>query len=105
MFLYYGIERGHPDALPFVLDSLELLIADYTLVFAGSVLARAVVCLLAYLSAKLKHALGRTGGVREVDAPAYIIYGLTGAAVVVEVVKTSACVRRGLLASLTAIWS
>jgi hypothetical protein len=31
--------------------------------------------------------------------------GLTGAAVVVEVVKTSACVRRGLLASLTAIWS
>jgi hypothetical protein len=75
------------------------------LIFAGSVLARAVVSLLAYLSAKLKHALGRTGAVCEVNAPVYIIYGLTGPVVVVEVIKTGASVRRGLLTSLTAIWS
>ena len=103
MFSHHSIERGHPDALLFVLDSLKLLITNYTSVFAGSVLTRAVVYLLAYLSTKLKHALGRTGSVRKVNAPAYIIYSLTGAAVVVEVVKMSAYIRRGLLTSLTAI--
>ena len=105
MFLYYGIKRCHLYALLFILDSVELLIANNILIFAGSVLARAVVSLLAYLFAKLEHTLSRTGAVREVNAPAYIIYSLTGPAVVVEVVKTSASVRRGLLTSLTAIWS
>jgi len=105
VFSHYSVKRCHLYALLFVLDSVKLLITNNTLIFAGSVLARAVVSLLAYLSAKLKHTLGRTGAMREVNAPAYIIYGLTGPAVVVEVIKTSASVRRGLLTSLTAIWS
>jgi hypothetical protein len=103
VFLYYSIKRGYLDALLFILDSLKLLITNYTLVFAGSILTRAVVYLLTYLSTKLKHTLSRTGSVRKVNAPVYIIYGLTRAAVIIEVVKTSACMRRGFLASLTAI--
>jgi hypothetical protein len=69
------------------------------------VLTRAVVSLLTHLSTKLKHALSRTGAMRKVNTPAYIIYGLTGSIVIIEVIKTSASVRRGLLTSLTGIWS
>ena len=105
MFSYYSIKRCHLYALFFILDSVKLLITNNTLIFAGSVLTRAVVSLLTYLSIKLKHALGHTGTIREVNASVYIIYGLTRPAVIIEVVKTSASVRKGLLTSLTAIWS
>ena len=103
MFLHYGIKRYHPYALLFILNSVKLLITNNTLIFAGFILTRAVVSLLTYLFTKLKHALSRMGAICEVNIPAYIIYGLTGPTVVIEVIKTSASVCGGLLISLIVI--